>query len=88
LPRKPVYYHFIVSVTESNRTAASGGVLNPTANKITNADNNIIIEYIKSILRIKKHIIIDIEYRINYLKETPDELNKLLYDIKSIILQN
>jgi hypothetical protein len=55
--------------------------------KITNADNNIIIEYIKSILRIKKHIIIDIENKINSLKETSDELNKFLDDIKLIIPQ-
>jgi hypothetical protein len=59
----------------------------PFMNKIINADSAIIAEYIKFILRIKEKIITDIKNKINYLKETSGELNKLLDDKNRLFLR-
>jgi hypothetical protein len=59
---------------------------NPSSmNKIINANNSVIVEYIKFILQIKEQIINEIKNKKNSLEEMADELNEFSDDIKPII---
>jgi hypothetical protein len=60
----------------------------PNMNKIFNADNMIIIEYIRFVVSLKEQLINCINNKIKSLKNTPDMLNKFLNDIKTNIIQN